>query len=70
MSDIIPGCRERTNFISIGMCFFIKVQLTLNMTFGICNIWVILRRNVIYLYSENPHLHQLSLSKFSDMMSY
>ena len=29
------------------------------MIFGMCNIWVILRRNVIYFYSKNPHLGQL-----------
>ncbi len=30
----------------------LKVQLTPNMIFGMCNIWVILRRNVIYLFSR------------------
>jgi hypothetical protein len=29
------------------------------MIFGMGNIWVILRRNVMYLYSKNPHLGQL-----------
>ena len=29
------------------------------MNFGMCNIWVIRRRNVIYLYSKKPHLDQL-----------
>jgi hypothetical protein len=35
------------------------VRLTPNMNFGMCNTWVILRRNVIYLYSKKPHLDQL-----------
>ena len=35
-----------------------KVRLTPNMIFGMCNIWVIRRRNVIYLYSKKPHLDQ------------
>jgi hypothetical protein len=36
-------------------------------------IWVILRRNVIYLKSKKPHLDQLfpdMMSKFPDMMSF
>jgi hypothetical protein len=32
--------------------------------FGVCDIWVILRKNVMYLYSKKPHL-----PKFTDMMS-
>ena len=40
------------------------------MIFGMGNTWVILRRNVICLYSKKPHLDQLfSLSKFPDMRS-
>jgi hypothetical protein len=35
------------------------VWLTLNIIFCMCNIWVILRRNVIYLYNKKPHLDQL-----------
>jgi hypothetical protein len=32
----------------------IKVGLTPNIIFGLCDIWVIiLRRNVMYLYSKN-----------------
>jgi hypothetical protein len=27
--------------------------------FALGTIWVILRRNVIYLYSKKPYLHQL-----------
>ena len=42
-----------------------------NMVFGMCNIWAILRRNVICFYSKKPHLDQLSYcQKFSDMMSF
>jgi hypothetical protein len=37
----------------------IKVRLTRNMIFGLCNIWVIRRRNVIYLYNKKSHLDQL-----------
>jgi hypothetical protein len=36
-----------------------KVRLTPNIIFVFCNIWVILRRNVIYLYSKKPPLDQL-----------
>jgi hypothetical protein len=38
---------------------YVKVQLTPNIIVGMCNIWVILRWNVIYLYSKKPHLDQL-----------
>jgi hypothetical protein len=37
----------------------IKVGLTTNMIFGMCNIWVIRRRNVIYPYNKKSHLDQL-----------
>jgi hypothetical protein len=37
----------------------ILVRLTPNIIFGMCNILVILRRNVMYLYSKKPHLDQL-----------
>jgi hypothetical protein len=37
----------------------LKVRLTPNITFGMCNIWVILRRKVMYLYSKKHHLDQL-----------
>ena len=37
-----------------------KVQLTTNMIFDMYNIWVILRRNGIHLYSKILHLDQLS----------
>jgi hypothetical protein len=37
----------------------ILVRLTPNIIFGMCNIWVILRRNVMYLYSKKTHLDQL-----------
>jgi hypothetical protein len=30
----------------------VKVRLTSNMTFGLRNIWIIIRRNAIYLYSK------------------
>ena len=39
------------------------------MIFGMGYTWVILRRNVIYLYSKNLILVTFSLSKFPDMMS-
>ena len=32
---------------------------TPNIIFDTCNTWVTLRRNIIYLYSKNPHLDQL-----------
>jgi hypothetical protein len=35
------------------------MRLTPNMIFGMCNIWVIRRRNVIYLYNKKSHLDQL-----------
>jgi hypothetical protein len=41
--------------VSFGL-YSMKVWLTPNMIFG--NIWVILRRNVMYLYSKKPHLAQ------------
>jgi hypothetical protein len=34
---------------------FDKSATTANIIFGMCNIRVILRRNVIYLYSKTPH---------------
>jgi hypothetical protein len=37
----------------------LKVWLTTNMIFGTRNIWVIRRRNVIYLYNKKSHLDQL-----------
>jgi nucleobase transporter 1/2 len=37
----------------------LKVRQTTNMIFGMCNIWVIRRRNVIYLYNKKSHLDQL-----------
>jgi hypothetical protein len=39
-------------------CFkFIKVRLTPNIIFGMCNnIWIIRRRNVMNLHSKKPHL--------------
>ena len=46
-----------------------KVRLTLNIIFGMCNIWVILRRNVIYLYSKNLILINFFTAKVPDMMS-
>ena len=47
-----------------------KVRLTPNMIFGLCNIWVILRRNVIYLNSKKTSSSStFSLSKFPDMRS-
>jgi hypothetical protein len=39
--------------------YLFKGWLTPNMIFSMCNIWVILRRNVMYLYSKKPHLDQL-----------
>ena len=39
--------------------FRFKVRLTPNTIFGMGNILVILRRNVIYRYSKKPHLDQL-----------
>ena len=43
----------------------IKVQLT-PILFSVCDIFrIILERNVIYLYSKNPHLHQLFTIKVS-----
>ena len=40
------------------------------MIFGMGNTWVILRRNVICLYSKKPHLGQLfHCQKFPDMRS-
>ena len=33
----------------------VKVRLSPNMIFCMCNIWVILKRTVIYLYSKKPH---------------
>jgi hypothetical protein len=42
------------------MFYTFKVPLTPNMIFFcMCNIWVILRRNAIYLYSKKFHLDQL-----------
>jgi hypothetical protein len=38
-------------------CF--KVLLTSNMIFGLRNIWIVLRRNVIYLYSKKARLDWL-----------
>jgi hypothetical protein len=32
---------------------------TENMIFGVCNIWFILRRNVMHVYSKKPDLDQL-----------
>ena len=52
----------------VGLVINFKVRLIPNMIFVICNIWVILRRNVIYLYSKNPDLDQLSF-QLPDMMS-
>jgi ABC-type sulfate transport system permease subunit len=37
----------------------LKLRLTTNMIFGMCNIWVIRRRNFIYLYSKKSYLDQL-----------
>ena len=34
-------------------------MIKVSVIFGMCNIWVILRRNVIYLCSKKPHLDQL-----------
>jgi hypothetical protein len=39
------------------------------MIFGMCNICVIQRRNVIYLYNKKSHLDQLFHCQFPDMMS-
>ena len=33
---------------------FIKVRLTTNMIFGMCNIWVIRRRNAYTFIIKNP----------------
>ena len=44
-------------------------KLTPNIIFGMCNIWVILRRNVMYLYSKNLILINLFTVKVPDMMS-
>ncbi len=52
----------------VGLVINFKVRLIPNMIFVICNIWVILRRNVIYLHSKNPDLDQLSF-QLPDMMS-
>jgi hypothetical protein len=41
------------------MFYTFKVRLTPNIIFCMCNIWVILRRNAIYLYSKKFHLDQL-----------
>ena len=39
----------------------IKVGLTPNKIFGLCDFWVIiLRRNVMYLYSKNSSNHIIS----------
>ena len=43
----------------IALKYFVKVRLTPNMIFGMCNIWVIRRRNVIYLYDKKSHVDQL-----------
>jgi hypothetical protein len=40
-------------------CILLKVRLTPNIIFGMGNTWVILRRNVMYVYSKKPHLDQL-----------
>ena len=46
------------------------MRLTTNIIFGICNIWVIRRRNVIYLYNKKiPSSSTFSLSIFPDIMS-
>jgi hypothetical protein len=37
----------------------LQVWLTPNIIFGMCNIWLILRRNVMYLYNKKPRLDQL-----------
>ena len=37
----------------------IKVRLTTDIIFGMCNIWVIRRRNVTYFYNKKSHLDQL-----------
>jgi hypothetical protein len=41
------------NFIML--CY---LRLTTNMIFGMCNIWVIRRKNVLYLYNKKSHLDQ------------
>jgi hypothetical protein len=46
-------------YFSLLFLYNLRVQLTPNMNFGMGNIWVILRRNVMYLYSKKPHLGQL-----------
>ena len=42
---------------------------TLQMIFGMCNIWVILRRNVIYIFMVKRSWSTFLLSKIPDMMS-
>jgi hypothetical protein len=46
-------------------CILFKVRLTPSIIFGMGNIWVILRRNVMYLYNKiTSSWSTFSLSKF------
>jgi hypothetical protein len=59
---------QKFPFLHLLYCdtlMILKVRLTLNIIFGMCNSWMILRRNVIYLYSKKVHLNRLFHSQRS-----
>lgn len=57
--------------VSCYNIFLFKMPLTPNEIFRICNIWIVLRRNLIYLHGKKTSSSwSFSLSKLSDLMLF